>query len=177
MVGRRIIISEYDSAWPDDYLEEAARLREVFGSLLQRVHHIGSTAIPDMPAKPTIDIIAEVTRIRSVDGLNRALAGIGYEARGESGIPGRRYFRKGTTLCHTHHLHAFAEGDPHVLRHLVFRDYLRAHPEAATRYATLKRRLAGRFRTDPAAYTDTKGPLVRELEAKAMAWYRVGRFS
>jgi GrpB-like predicted nucleotidyltransferase (UPF0157 family) len=173
-VVRRVILVPYDPAWPRLYEEEAALWRRLLGGLLVDVAHIGSTAVPGLLAKPTIDLLITVLDVPQLDGLNEALTAAGYLPRGEHGIPGRRYFVRGTPERHTHHAHAFAVGSPEVARHLAFRDYLRAHPADAAAYARLKERLARRFPADPAAYTDGKGAFIRRVEARALAWREGG---
>src|SRR6185436_9586865 len=115
----------------------------VLGNAVVAVHHIGSTAIPGIHAKPVVDILLEVTDIAQVDAATEAIERLGYEARGEFGIRGRRYFRKGDGSGEsTHHVHAYRTGSRDVERHLAFRDYLIANPEEARAYSVLKQRLA-----------------------------------
>jgi GrpB-like predicted nucleotidyltransferase (UPF0157 family) len=89
-----------------------------------------------------------------------AIESLGYEYKGENGIPGRQYFR---TRPHTRHLHIFAPGSLEAEQHLLFRDYLRSHPEAARDYAVLKRRLAAEHSQNREAYTEGKAELVRAI--------------
>ena len=110
------------------------------------IHHIGSTAIPGIYAKPVIDMLAVVSDIAAVDSYAAAMEALGYEAMGEFGIPGRRYFRRDDANgVRTHQVHAFASGSRDVERHLAFRDFMRAHPDLAREYGELKRALAERF--------------------------------
>ena len=98
---------------------------------------------------------------------------LGYESRGENGIPGRLYFRKDSLQGRrTHHLHVCASGNPELRRHVIFRDYLRASPDAAYRYAALKRELAQRFWEDRVAYNDGKTEFVEAVLAKAQKQVR-----
>ncbi len=96
------------------------------------------------------------------------MSALGYEALGEFGLPGRRYFRKGDNP-RTHQVHVFQEGDVQVGRHLAFRDYLVAHPAEAAAYGELKARLAARFAGDYEAYMDG---FIKETERRALCWYR-----
>ena len=137
---RKLVLEAYNPDWPHLFEKEAKQLSEVFGEILVNIHHIGSTSIPMTCAKPVIDILVEVTNIESVDSRNPMLIELGYVPRGEAGIEGRRYFRKGGDE-RTHHIHAHEVGSPHIERHLNFRDYLRAHPEIAKEYCQLKKRL------------------------------------
>lgn len=168
----RVVVTPYDPRWPAEFEAEAARLSKVFGPLACAIHHIGSTSVVGLPAKPVIDILLEVWDIHAVDAFNPAMAALGYEAMGEYGIPGRRYFRKGG-VRRTHHVHAFQHDNrADIERHLAFRNYLRAHPADARRYAALKQELAARFPEDIEGYMDGKDALVKELERRALEWYR-----
>ena len=161
----------YTSAWVDRYHQEAALLRGVFGEELVDIHHIGSTSVPGLQAKPIIDMLPLVRQIERVDGFNDAMAALGYEAMGELGIPGRRYFRKGGD-DRTHQAHVFQVDDPNVERHLAFRDYLRAHPAVAAQYGELKAALAQQFPTDIYGYMDGKDAFIKAVEKEAVLWYR-----
>lgn len=130
---------------------------------------LGSTEVGIL-AKPIIDILVEVEDITAVDGYNPDMAALGYTPKGENGIPGRRYFRKGSDSRHTHHIHAFQTGHPEIGRHLDFCDYLIAHPEAAQAYSALKARLAREFPYDGAAYTEAKTGFIRNVDAQATRW-------
>jgi GrpB-like predicted nucleotidyltransferase (UPF0157 family) len=174
--GCEVRVVSYDPAWSRQFQEEAQRLRAALGREVIYIHHIGSTAVPGLAAKPIIDILPVVRDIRAVDGLNSNMEALGYEPMGEFGLPGRRYFRKGVERrarhVRTHHVHAYAAGNPEIDRHLAFRDYLRAHPDVAGRYAALKQELALRFPYDIAAYMDGKDAFVKDTERTALAWWR-----
>ncbi len=166
----QVIVVEYNPAWPPAFEEEATRLRETLGDLLIDVQHIGSTAVPGLRAKPILDISLEVDQLVHLDTQNLSMQHLGYEVMGEYGIPGRRYFRKGGDQ-RTHHIHAFASGDPGLFRHLAFRDYLRAHPNIAEAYGQLKWEIAQSCNHDLEEYCDKKDPFVKLHESKALAWY------
>jgi GrpB-like predicted nucleotidyltransferase (UPF0157 family) len=166
---RRVEVVDYDSRWPGRFLAEAERIRRVLGEVVLAVHHVGSTSVPGLVAKPVIDVFLQVSSLDALDAQAGALEGLGYEGLGEFGLAGRRYFRKGGDQ-RTHHIHAYAADNPEPLRHLHFRDYLRAHPEFAAEYGRLKRRCAATHGQDPQAYSDAKGPFIVGHEARAMAW-------
>ena len=169
--GMKVEVVPYNPLWQQMFDEEAARIRMVLGKELVDIHHIGSTAVPGLAAKPVIDIMPVVKDIRQVDALNPLFGQLGYECMGEFGIPGRRYFRKGGEH-RTHQIHIFQEDNRQdIVRHLAVRDYLRAHPEDADRYAALKQELAARFPADIESYCDGKDAFVRQLQEKALAWY------
>lgn len=125
------------------FAKEAWRIAGEVGDLAFAIHHIGSTSIAGIYAKPVIDILLEASTGEALDGLGARMAHVGYQGLGEFGISGRRYFRKDDSLgTRTHQVHAFLKGDVHVHRHLAFRDYLCAHEGVAQAYSTLKRELA-----------------------------------
>ncbi|WP_349408782.1 GrpB family protein [Pseudalkalibacillus sp. SCS-8] len=167
---RKVEVTPYNSEWNVRFEEEASVLRRIFGPELVTVHHIGSTSVEGLQAKPIIDIMPVVKDIEAVDAFNDQMMAIGYEPRGENGIPGRRYFQKGGDN-RTHHIHIFQEGDPGVERHLAVRDYLRAKPEARDAYGFLKEELAERYPHDMESYIKGKEQFVLDLEAKALEWY------
>lgn len=165
-----VVIVDYNPSWPDQFAEEAGRIKEAVGPALVAVEHVGSTAIPGLAAKPVLDILAGVTSLDAGRAAVPALEALGYECRGENGIPGRLYFRKGTVQHrHTHHLHMVELGHEQWAPMLAFRDTLRAHPETARQYEQLKRDLAVRFRDNRPAYTDGKADFVQKVVADALA--------
>lgn len=172
---RRVRVVPYDPAWPGAFEVEAARISEALAGLAPRIHHIGSTAVPGLAAKPIVDLLLEVDDLGALEEHRRHLEGLGYEVMGEFGIPGRRFFRRVDGAGErTHHVHAFVPGDPGVVRHLAFRDYLRAHADAAREYGELKVKLARGHPNDIEAYMEGKDAFVKEYETKALAW-RSGR--
>ncbi len=167
---RSVRVVPYQAGWPAMFREEAARLEAVFGPELIALHHIGSTSVPGLQAKPIIDMLPEVRDIEDVDGLNEALSRLGYQAWGEYGIAGRRYFSKGGEIHRTHQMHCFQHDNPGIERHIAFRDYLIAHPDEAEAYGRLKDALAQQFPTDIVGYMDGKDAFIKEMERKALAW-------
>lgn len=168
---RRVEVSPYNEQWASMFDEEADKITRIFGEQLVAIHHIGSTAVPGLEAKPIIDIMPVVKNITLVDEHNPSMQDIGYEPKGENGIPGRRYFQKGGDN-RTHHVHIYQVGSPHIDRHLAFRDYLRTHPEEAKTYGHLKQQLAHQFPYDIESYIEGKEHLVLEIELKAIEWFR-----
>ena len=166
-----IRVVNHDPAWSARFEIEAERISEALGEALLRVHHIGSTAIPQTKAKPVIDILLEVVSLEALDQKAPVLEALGYESMGEFGIPGRRFFRRddldGTR---THQVHSFEAGVPDVIRHLAFRDYMRAHPRLAEEYGELKEGLANAYRHDRTAYVEGKDAFVKEHERRALLW-------
>ena len=167
---RKITLTSHNPTWPQQFEAEATTLTSIFGQNLSAIHHIGSTAVPGIQAKPIIDMMPIVWDIEQVDGLNEAMTECGYIHRGEHGIPGRRYFRKGSDQHHTHHIHVFQTGHPDIARHLLFRDYLRTYPDKAQAYDQLKTELAQQYRNDTVAYTAGKSDFIQTLDQEAAGW-------
>jgi GrpB-like predicted nucleotidyltransferase (UPF0157 family) len=141
------------------------------GENIVAIRHIGSTAIPGIYAKPVIDFLIEVKDVTKTDEQNAAMVAIGYEAMGEFGLTGRRYFRKDRSPgIRTYHVHTYEVGSPEITRHLVFRDCMIAHPEAAQQYSELKRKLAKQYPQDIEGYMDGKDEFVKRMEKKALEW-------
>ena len=122
------------------FVEEAEKLNLIFEIEIVDIYHIGSTSIPGLKAKPIIDIMPVVKDINLVDTYNEEMKNIGYEPKGENGIPGRRYFQKGGD-SRSHHVHIYQLGSYEIKRHLAFRDYLRKHLDVKTSYGELKREI------------------------------------
>ena len=169
-MARMVEVVPYDPLWPTSYAEEAAKVVGVLGRNLISIHHVGSTAIPEIAAKPTIDMLAVVRELALVDNANTAMWDLGYQPKGEHGIIDRRYFRKLEGENHLFHLHAFKIGHPEIERHLNFRDYLRAHPVYAQAYQKLKLRLAEQFTDQPRSYTSAKTDFILSVDQQAALW-------
>ena len=170
---RAVVVTPYNPAWPAQFAAEAAVLRAELGDLALAIHHVGSTSVPGLAAKPVIDIMPTVRDIRAVDRHLSGMAALGYAPRGEYGLPGRRYFSKDSDGVRSHHVHMYAVDNPEVVRHLAFRDYLRAHPVVAQQYGDLKLALAQAHPADIDAYMDGKDAFIKAVEIQAMRWYRV----
>jgi GrpB-like predicted nucleotidyltransferase (UPF0157 family) len=136
------------------------------------IHHIGSTAIPHIYAKPIIDLLVEVKDILVVDQCDSAMEKLGYVVMGEFGIPDRRFFLKDNAAgIRTHHVHVFAIDSPQIQRHLAFRDYLIAHLGIAQEYSDLKRDLAQQYPQDIQGYMDGKDGFIKEIDQQAAQWF------
>ncbi len=169
MQKRIIEVVEYDVNWVDAFQLESIAIRSALNGLDISIHHIGSTSVPGLMAKPVIDILIETTDVAELDAYDDAMRAIDYVPQGELGIPGRRFYPKGL-YNRTHHIHAFNRGTQDVHRHLAFRNYLIAHPRVAHEYAVVKSRLAQTCDNDNDVYCDGKEDFVREHEQRALAW-------
>lgn len=166
---RKVEVFLYNEKWAECFDEEKERLKLVFGPEIIAVHHIGSTSIPNMAAKPIIDMLIEVRSIEAVSQFDEQMKANGYTPKGENGIAGRRYFQKGGNK-RTHHVHMYEQGNPAIERHLLFRDYLRAHPNIAKEYAVLKKRLAAQHPDSINQYIQGKDEWIKTAEENAKRW-------
>jgi len=158
-------VVEYDVRWPALFAAEARRIRHECGTLPLALEHIGGTSIPGMCAKPVIDIGAGRPHGSPIRDYVTALEQAGYEHRGERGVPGREFFRRGQPRAF--HLHLVEEGGALWRDYLAFRDSLRDDPEAARRFAERKRVLAARFPRDREGYTEAKTAHVEDVLRRA----------
>lgn len=166
------LVVPHNPTWSDAFHREADAIMHALGATALDVQHIGSTAIRHIAAKPIIDVLLFVSDLDELDAKMTALEAMKYEAMGEFGIAGRRYFRKDDAQgIRTHHLHAFRSGNPEGVRHIAFRDYMNAHPDCASAYGELKLTLAARHANDAEAYMDGKNAFVKEHERKALVWF------
>lgn len=153
------------------FSEEAKKLQQIFKTEMIDIHHIGSTSVPQLKAKPILDIMPVVKDINIVDKYNGDMRSIGYEPKGENGIPERRYFEKGGDN-RSHHVHIYQIGNDEIKRHLAFRDYLRERPVEKKNYGEVKVKLAKQFPYDIKSYINGKDHLIKEIEAKSLNWYK-----
>jgi GrpB-like predicted nucleotidyltransferase (UPF0157 family) len=168
-----IVVFDYDANWPILFEQESTRIQQALGSFALAVEHVGSTAVPGLSSKPIIDLMVGVPSLeqateRSIEPI-RSL-GYNYMPEYASWLPGELFFRKGPPGPWTHHVHLMEPSCPRWEALLVFRDYLRAHSEAAQAYANLKRALAASSVDDIKAYRTGKNIFVEETTAKARAW-------
>jgi GrpB-like predicted nucleotidyltransferase (UPF0157 family) len=160
-------VVDYDADWPRRYAEERDRIAAAIGEAAVAIEHVGGTAVPGLPAKPVIDLMIGVDDIERAGPAVASLINLGYEyiPEFESQLPDRRYFRRGAP--ESHHVHMVPVSSDYFAEHLLFRDWLRSHPQAAEEYGKLKRGLAGRFPNDRDAYRAGKVPFITTVVAAA----------
>ncbi|RKD30022.1 GrpB family protein [Thermohalobacter berrensis] len=166
---RKVEVVSYNSDWENKFKEEAKEIEKVLRDILINIYHIGSTAIPNIKAKPVIDILVEVEDIDKVDKYNQGMEKLGYEPMGEYGIPKRRFFIKGGNN-RTHHVHIFQRGNEEIERHINFKEYMIAHPNEAEKYSKLKEELSKKYKYDIESYVEGKSKFIREIDKKAKLW-------
>lgn len=158
-------ISAYDKRWPRAFDIEARRLWPVFGSRLVSIHHVGSTAVEGLAAKPEIDVLVVVADNDALKSWQDRLRALGYR-RGGDLSEGHHFFKRDVDGVRTHKLHVCLKGHPQVTRMLKIRDHLRANPQDRAAYAELKRRLEQQNQTGIAEYLDGKSPFLDKLYAR-----------
>ena len=163
----------YDPRWPIDFEAERERLAEALGPLARRIDHHGSTAVPRLAAKPIIDIQISVDRLQPMEPFADPLRAIGYRHVPSADDDVCPFFHRPHEWPHRHHVHVVAFGGEEERRTLAFRDYLRAHAEAAEEYAALKQELAGRYGGGDSAareaYAVAKTEFVERITRLALA--------
>jgi GrpB-like predicted nucleotidyltransferase (UPF0157 family) len=168
-MNRKVEVVPYDPNWQRIFEDESRQLLVALGDNTIAIHHIGSTSISTIYAKPIIDMLVDVRDITKVDDRNASIESLGYIAMGEFGISGRRFFRKDNRAgIRTHHLHVFETGSPQIDRHLAFRDRMRSQAEDAQRYSELKQQLARQYPEDIEQYMDGKDGFIKEIDRKIL---------
>ncbi|APB71598.1 GrpB family protein [Paenibacillus polymyxa] len=175
----QVEISGYDPQWAEEYMQEQRKIVEALKDVCVGIEHIGSTSVPNLGAKPIIDIMVGVEELASLQSEHRErLQGFQYEYVHKPDFPERAFFRRGEWGAGTHHLHIYKYKGEHWENHLLFRDYLKAHPDSLRAYDTLKKDLAYQFKYDRAAYTEAKGPFIRQVVERAkLERYRQGQMN
>lgn len=170
-----LIIVGYNPQWPLMFEVERKRLHKALGDYALTIEHIGSTAVPGLVAKPVIDMTVGVASLAIADAhCIEIIENLGYEyvQKYEDIMPRRRYFRRNNAnKMRTHQIHLWEVTDSEYERHVVFRDYLRTHPEEAKAYAEVKQHLATQF-DDVNDYADAKSAFIKPCEQRAFAWHK-----
>ena len=161
----------HNPAWSKQAHALAQELSEACMGLASEIHHIGSTSVPGLPARPVIDLLIEIRDIDGFYSCRSAIETLGYEWMGEFGLPGRRYLRRDDpeTGLREVQAHGFAAESPDITRHLAFRELLRWDEEARAAYAEAKHACIARHPDDHRAYGDCKSALIDRLEARALS--------
>lgn len=151
----------HDELWHQLFAEERTQLCKAVGEHIVAIEHIGSTSICGLSAKPIIDIAVAVRKLADGEKCIAPIEDVGYKYRGELAIPGRLYFVKGKPR--THHVHVVELDSDFWRSHLLFRDYLRQHPQAAKEYENLKMELAQKYKDNREAYTEGKAVFIKNI--------------
>ena len=165
--NRTYFVEEYNAAWAQQFEAERALLATLLGNGLD-IQHIGSTSVPGLAGKPTLDILVVVEAIAMVEGFKNALESAGYKDLGEYVKPGARLFVKESNNIRLVNVHFFESSDVHVHEMLAVRDYLRNSLEEVRRYSAFKKELFQKYTHDYAAYRKEKDVYMKALQARAV---------
>lgn len=157
-------IKPYDPTWPQQYVAEEARLKPIFGSALVGIHHVGSTAVPELAAKAEIDMLAVVRSDNRLEDWSRSLAALGYR-RGGDLSSGHHFFKQDVNGARRRKLHVCLDGHATIARMLKFRDHLRRHAGDRLRYQELKLRLERENTSGIQQYLIAKDPFIQSILA------------
>ncbi len=170
-MSQSIALYEHDPEWAQVAQREIEKLTAAMGSAFLRIEHVGSTAVPGLRAKPTIDLLPIGHSLAHLDACRGAFESLGYDWRGEFGLPGRRYCsRDAADGWRLFNAHCWALSDPAIAVHIAFRDYLRAHAAEASAYEDVKLRAAAECGGDMARYNDLKSNWIRACQVRALTW-------
>ncbi|MBA2116280.1 GrpB family protein [Bremerella alba] len=169
----KVELVPHDPVWAEIAAEESLRLKEALGALLVVVHPIGSTAIPEIHAKPIVDLMPVVGNLQQFDRNQSKIEQLGFRWWGELGLPGRRYCTKNdpATMVRLVQLHCYEQGSPEIVRHVAFRDYLCRHPRLARQYEQMKTECQLQHPNDSHAYSECKSKWIQRIELEAIAFF------
>lgn len=169
---KQVRIEEYNPEWPKAYKMIESVILEKLDGLLLRIEHVGSTSIPNLAAKPIIDIDIVIESMDYLPRVTEELEQLGYIHEGNLGIAGREAFARrddqvpysrDVRVKHEHHLYVCDKESQELQRHIMFRDILRKQPLLVSEYAKLKMELSQKFKNDRSAYTDGKTEFITEV--------------
>lgn len=167
MRTKKVVVVPYDAGWNAAFAAIRQEIEAALGDLICGVEHVGSTAVEGMSAKPCIDLDVVMEDYGVFDPIVEKLAAIGYLHEGDLGIPGREAFcYEGKPHLMPHHLYVCPKDSRELHRHVTFRDYLRAHPEAVAQYSAVKEQAARLYPDDIDGYIRHKSPCIGELYAR-----------
>jgi len=164
--NRKYSIEPYNPEWAGQYNKEVQKLKKCLGDKSVSIHHIGSTSVPGLAGKPTIDILTIVENIEEVVDYVSDLKLLGYKYLGEYVMEGSRLFVKEKNNIRLVNLHFFHTGHKHIAEMIELRNYLRSHPESVKKYSKLKFELAKKYSDDYGSYREYKDEWLNALKSR-----------
>ena len=167
MITKQVVVLPHDPRWQEEFETIRREIQEILGELVMEVHHVGSTAVPGLSAKPIIDLDVELRNRSDFPAVRELLAVAGYRHEGDLGIRDREAFcYKGKDHLQKHHLYVCPPDSRELRRHLTFRNYLRTHPEAAREYSRVKEAAARQHPDSIEGYMAYKSDCIAALYQK-----------
>ena len=168
MITKNVVVQAYDEAWEQSFAAIRSEIQEALGELALRIEHVGSTSVRGLSAKPIIDVDIVIRDMSVFDAVASRLRAIGYRHEGDLGIAGREAFKyDGKEHLQKHHLYVCPQDSAELKRHIAFRDYLRAHPEAVREYGRIKEEGAVLYPYDIDGYMAHKSPFIERIYREA----------
>ena len=161
----------FDDNWAQEYEQEEKLLKEVLKDYILEIHHVGSTSIKGLCAKPVIDILVVIKSLKDIPKIEDILKNYDYENRGPQGVEDRMFFAKGPEDARTHYLHFTEKGSKTYYDQIIFKKYLIEHPEYIQKYADLKKELAKLYKDERPKYTKGKNDFITEVIKKGWEEY------
>ena len=163
----KVVVIPYDEGWKKAFADIKAELLAALGDCVQGIEHVGSTAVEGMSAKPCIDVDVVISDYTVFDAVVRRLSAIGYVHEGDLGIKDREAFcYSGKSHLLKHHLYVCPQSSEELRRHITFREFLKANPEAVRAYSAVKEEAARLYPNDIDGYIAYKSPCIAELYAR-----------
>ncbi len=162
--GRKYTVQKYDSCWAELYGTEANALKDVLGDKLLSIEHVGSTSVPELAGKPTIDILSVIQTIEEADKFEALLNPLGYKFLGQYVMEGSRLYVKEEDNTRLVNLHFYHQGHTHINEMLGLREYFRSHPEVVNEYSKLKFDLVEKYPDDYGSYRKFKDEWMNNLK-------------
>lgn len=156
-----VFLVPWTTEWETEFILEKKRIQDVIGKYIVDVHHIGSTAVKNLSAKPIIDIAIELKDFKDGEKCVKLLEKLGYSYKGTNVLPDRHYFNKGEPR--THQIHMYQNGNRYLLEQLSFRDYLRENETARYQYEKLKQELSSVSKGNKHKYSEDKTDFVKYI--------------
>lgn len=156
-------LEEYNPNWNQEYIKEESLLKAVLKERIIEIHHIGSTSIPGLKAKPIIDILIVIKSLNEIPDIESILANYGYTNRGQQGINDRYFFAKGPEEARSHYIHFVEPKSDTYYNQVYFKKYLIEHPEYIKQYCKLKSELAEKFADERPKYTQGKNDFISNV--------------
>lgn len=164
-------LAEYNSNWKREYENEEELLKEVLGDRIIEIHHIGSTSIEGLKAKPVIDILVVINSLEEITDIEEMLKPYGYENRGQQGVSDRYFFAKGPEGARSHYIHFAQPNSKTYYNQVYFKKYLIEHPEYIKKYCDLKQKLALKYANERPKYTAGKNEFITSVISLAKEEY------